>query len=203
MKPDLERVVGRPVSRETFDKLASYAELLKQESKRQNLISANSREHLWDRHILDAAQLYRFFPRQYASWVDVGSGAGLPGIVLACLSGVPGLLIEPRRLRAEFLRRLIEVLALDLSVVQRKVEQVSGRYDVITARAVASLPRLLGICSHLSTTNSTWILPKGRTAESELEEARRTWHGMFHVEQSATDADSRIIVSTGVRAKTR
>ena len=82
-----------------------------------------------------------------------------------------------------------------------KVERSRGRFDVITARAVAPLPKLLEISHHLSTGKSRWILPKGRNAQSELAEAQRAWQGMFHVEQSLTDADSQIIVATGVKAR--
>jgi 16S rRNA (guanine527-N7)-methyltransferase len=133
----------------------------------------------------------------------MGSGAGLPGIVIACLVEGPVTLVEPRRLRAEFLRETVDVLRLDVTAVCAKVEAFRGKFDVITARAVASLDRLLGLAGHLSTENSVWILPKGRGAQSELAEAQRAWQGVFHVEQSVTDADSQIIVGTGVRAKRR
>jgi 16S rRNA (guanine527-N7)-methyltransferase len=97
MIAELERVSGRPVSRETSDKLEAYVERLKAESARQNLVSASTLERLWERHILDSAQLVRFEPRPRASWLDVGSGAGLPGIVIACLVDGPVTLVEPRR----------------------------------------------------------------------------------------------------------
>ena len=83
------------VSRETFEKVEAYATLLREESKRQNLISSSTLDHLWERHILDSAQLIRFEPHVGASWVDIGSGAGLPGMVLACLVEGPVTLIEP------------------------------------------------------------------------------------------------------------
>ena len=191
----------RNVSRETFEKLEAYARLLGEESERQNLVSASSFEHLWERHILDSAQLVRFEPNPRAAWVDIGSGAGLPGIVIACLVEGPVTLIEPRRLRADFLHRLCESLRINATIVAAKVERVEGKYDVITARAVASLAQLLKISAHLSTRKSLWVLPKGRSAQVELVEARRAWQGEFHVEQSVTDADSHIVVATGVRAK--
>jgi 16S rRNA (guanine527-N7)-methyltransferase len=82
-----------------------------------------------------------------------------------------------------------------------KVERISGQFDVITARAVAPLARLLGISSHLSTKKTVWALPKGRSARSELAEAQRAWQGVFHVEQSVTDDDSKINVASGVGKK--
>lgn len=197
----IAELARRDVSRETFEKIETYASLLREEGERQNLISAASFEHLWERHILDSAQLVRFEPRPRAAWVDIGSGAGLPGIVIACLVEGPVTLVEPRRLRADFLHRLCESLRINATVVAAKAESAEGKYDVITARAVANLAQLLKISAHLSTRKSLWVLPKGRSAEAELVEARRSWQGEFHVEQSVTDADSHIVVATGVRAR--
>jgi 16S rRNA (guanine527-N7)-methyltransferase len=197
----LAEAAGRPVSRETFEKLERYVALLKEESARQNLVSAATLDDIWRRHILDSAQLVRFEPHAGASWVDIGSGAGLPGIVIACL--VEGLvtLVEPRRLRADFLHKAAESLRIDANVVCAKVERIEGTYDVITARAVAALDRLLKISLHLSTRNTVWALPKGRSAQRELADARRAWQGAFHVERSVTDSDSYIVVGTGVRER--
>lgn len=197
----LVEVARRDVSRETFERLEAYAALLREESGRQNLVSASTLDHLWNRHILDSAQLVRFEPHLRASWADVGSGAGLPGIVIACLAQGPVTLIEPRRLRADFLHKVSESLRLDVSVFAGKAERAAGKYDVITARAVANLPKLLKISAHLSTRNTVWALPKGRSARAELAEAQQAWQGRFHVEHSVTDEDSWVVVATGVRAK--
>ena len=197
----LAGVSGRDVSRETFEKLEAYAGLLREENQRQNLVSASTLDSLWERHILDSAQLVRFEPHSRATWVDIGSGAGLPGIVIACLVEGPVTLIEPRRLRADFLHRACESLLLNASVFVGKAERAGGKYDVITARAVANMAELLKISAHLSTRKTVWALPKGRNAAAELADAQKAWQGAFHVEQSVTDDDSSIIVATGVRAK--
>ena len=197
----LAEVAQRDVSRETFEKIEAYAALLRQESQRQNLVSVSTLDHLWERHILDSAQLARFEPHEGASWADIGSGAGLPGIVIACVVKGPVTLIEPRRLRAEFLHKVCESLNLVATVFLGKAERAQGSYDVITARAVANLAKLLKISAHLSTRNSQWLLPKGRSAEAELAEAQQAWQGVFHVERSVTDPESRIVVATGVRAR--
>ena len=165
------------------------------------MVSSLTLDTLWDRHILDSAQLVRFEPHAGASWVDVGSGAGLPGIVVAALIGGSITLIEPRRLRAEFLHKLCESLSLRASVFAGKAERAEGKFDVITARAVAKLTQLLKISAHLSTRKTVWALPKGRSAQAELAEAQQSWQGVFHVKQSVTDDESRIIVGTGVRAR--
>jgi 16S rRNA (guanine527-N7)-methyltransferase len=201
MIDELSLIVGRNVSRETLEKIEAYTALLRDESSRQNLVSTSTLSDLWERHILDSAQLARFEPRPGASWVDIGSGAGLPGIVIACLVEGPVTLVEPRRLRAEFLHRACESLELRASVFAGKAERAHGEYDVITARAVSNLAQVLKISAHLSTGKSRWVLPKGRSAERELVEAQQAWQGAFHVEQSATDPDSRIVIGTGVTAR--
>ena len=197
----LEQVAGRPVSRETFEKLEQYVDLLKTENRRQNLVSAATLEQVWERHILDSAQLIRYEPRGGASWADIGSGAGLPGIVAACLVEGPVTLVEPRRLRADFLHKVCESLGLQASVVATKAERVEGRFDVVTARAVAVLADLLKISAHLSTRKTVWALPKGRSAPAELAEASRTWHFQAREEPSCTDPKSTILVLTGVGAR--
>ena len=197
----LSAAAGRAVSRETLDRLEAYVALLKQENIRQNLVSATTLERVWDRHILDSAQLVRYEPHDGASWIDIGSGAGLPGIVIACLCSGPITLVEPRRLRAEFLHKVSESLGLRTTIRCCKAERVEGKFEVVTARAVAPLTRLLEISAHLSTRNTVWALPKGRGALEELAEANRSWQGSFRVEPSVTDADSYVVVATEVRAK--
>jgi 16S rRNA (guanine527-N7)-methyltransferase len=110
-------------------------------------------------------------------------------------------LVEPRRLRADFLHRCVDALNLRASVRSEKAERVQGKFDVVTARAVAALPRLLEISAHLSTRNTVWALPKGRNAEQELAEALKAWQGSFRVEPSVTDDESFIVVGTEVRAR--
>ena len=199
----LAEIAGRPVPRETFELLERYAALLRQEAPRQNLISASTIHSLWERHILDSAQLVRFEPQAGTSWVDIGAGAGLPGVVIAAIVQGPVLLVEPRRLRAEFLAHAVVELGLAnrVSVAPFKAERATGEFDVITARAVARLDRLLELSTHLSTKNSIWVLPKGRNARSELDEAQRSWHCEATSVPSRTDPDSEILLVRRVRAK--
>ncbi|HVU30118.1 MAG TPA: 16S rRNA (guanine(527)-N(7))-methyltransferase RsmG [Sphingomicrobium sp.] len=197
----LEQASARPVSRETFERLERYVSLLREENERQNLVSAATLENVWDRHILDSAQLVREEPTPGASWIDIGSGAGLPGVVIACIVEGMVTLAEPRRLRADFLHKVAESLGLRARVLCAKAERVEGKFDVITARAVAPLTQLLKISAHLSTRKTVWALPKGRSAERELVEARKAWQGSFRVEPSVTDAESFIVVGTEVRAR--
>lgn len=195
--------VVRNVSRETRAKLEKFAEIVRAESSRQNLVSRSSLDSLWTRHVLDSAQLVRFAKGGTGKWLDIGSGAGFPGIVVAIMGSHPVTMVEPRRLRVEFLQRCIEELRIDAQVVQGRAESLTGAFDVISARAVASLSNLLDISQHLSTRKTLWVFPKGKSAASELEEARKAWHAEFHVEQSITDPDSSIILARNVRRRSK
>ncbi|WP_426692975.1 16S rRNA (guanine(527)-N(7))-methyltransferase RsmG [Sphingomonas sediminicola] len=202
----IERVLaasGRDVSRETFDRIALYVRILTQSAGGQNLIAPSTLGTIWERHVLDSAQLVRFEPFNGASWVDVGSGAGLPGLIVALLVKGPITLIEPRRLRAEFLSDVVSKLGLAdrVTIECAKVERVQGKFDVITARAVAALDRLLAMTEHLSKSETVWVLPKGKNAQTELAQAQVNWHCDVRVEQSCTDPESQILVLTRVGAK--
>ena len=193
------------VSRETQDKLDRFVALLLDENERQNLIGRSTVEEIWERHIADSAQLVRFAPRPDSSWLDIGSGAGLPGLVIAILSEGRVTLAEPRKLRADLLNHAVEALCLGNRVIVHaaKAERLTGKFDVITARAVGSLGNLLGISQHLSTDKTIWVLPKGKSAQSELDEARRAWQGEFRLEPSLTSGEAAILVAAGVRRKGR
>jgi 16S rRNA (guanine527-N7)-methyltransferase len=199
----LERAADRPVSRETFALLERYVERLTAANATQNLIAESTLASVWERHILDSAQLVRFEPRAGASWVDIGSGAGLPGIVIALLAQGPMSLVEPRRLRAEFLQETVDALGLSdrVSVLAAKIEHVRGPFDVITARAVAPLDRLIGMAIHLAHNGTIWALPKGQNAKSELAEAQRSWQCEVRSEASCTNSDATILVLSKVGAK--
>ena len=192
------------VSRETMTRLERFIALLREENERQNLVSKASLDHIWLRHIADSAQLLRFVPSPQASWVDLGSGAGFPGLVVAALHKGPVTLIEERRLRVDFLRRAAEVLGVQVEIIARSVERVPPRpFDVISARAFAPLPRLLELGTGFSTKNSLWVLPKGRNAAQELEALDPSWQGVFELEPSVTDEEAQIILARGVHRKGR
>jgi 16S rRNA (guanine527-N7)-methyltransferase len=122
-------------------------------------------------------------------------------MVIAALVSGPVTLVEPRRLRAEFLQRAVAELDLPVTVCASNVEAVRGRFDSITARAVASADRLLHLSAHLAHSGTSWVLPKGRSAQSDLVEARRNWHCEARVEASVTDPESAILLLSKVRAK--
>lgn len=190
------------VPRETMVRLDAFAALLREENERQNLVSRASLDGVWRRHIADSAQLVRFVPSPRASWVDLGSGAGFPGLIVAALHRGPVTLVEERRLRADFLRRAAETLRVAVEIVQARAERLAPRpFDVISARAFAPLDRLLHFGTGFSTANSVWLLPKGRNAETELAALDPSWQGSFRLEPSVTDTHAQIIVAEGVHRK--
>ena len=197
------------VSRETLAQLEHYIAVLFDEMAHQNLIAESTRDHIWARHIVDSAQLLPLAPtpnERGRGWIDLGSGAGLPGIVIAILSRWKVTLVESRRKRVDFLAHVVATLGLD------NVEIFGGRAEtlktsvpaaVISARAFAPLPKLFASAHHLADSKSFWLLPKGKSWQSDIDDAALLWHGMFHVEHSVTDPDSAVVVARSVRRKGR
>lgn len=170
--------------------------LLSAENRRQNLVSSSSLAQIWARHIADSAQLLAHVSRETAGpWLDMGTGAGFPGLVVAALRpDLPITLAEARPKRAAWLEHARLELKLSETTVAGSVERLDGGlYRVISARAFAPLDKLLALSARFSTADTLWLLPKGRSAQQELSELRG-WEHMFHVEQSVTDTEAGIIV---------
>jgi len=199
-------LAARDVSRETWAALDRFIAFLLAETERQNLISAATHAHIWDRHIVDSVQLLDLAPST-GSWVDLGSGAGFPGLVVAAVGERPVTLVETRAKRVQFLNQASEALGIGnrVTVAQSRVETFgAAHYDVISARAFAPLPRLLDVACHLSVPTTKWLLPKGRSAAAELAALDGSWQGDFKIVPSITDSESAIIVASSVgRGKQR
>lgn len=191
-----------------LDRLECLAALLAEENQRQNLVAAASLDHVWQRHIADSLQLLTYVPREtFGPWIDLGTGAGFPGLAVACaLLDRPVLMVESRARRIEWLQRACDLLGLsNARVIGSRLEIVeSTQCSVISARAFAPLPKLLDLSARFSTADTIWLLPKGRSARQELKELTG-WQHMFHVEQSQTDPEAGIIVGkvTGKAAKAK
>jgi 16S rRNA (guanine527-N7)-methyltransferase len=172
--------------------------LLHAENARQNLVSASSLPEIWLRHIADSAQLVTHVPRGTdGPWLDLGTGAGFPGLVIAALRPDWDVrLVESRRKRVEWLERATAELGLErCSVIGKRLEAIeSVPVRVISARAFAPLPQLLELSARFSTERTFWLLPKGRSAAQELALLPESRRALFHVEQSCTDPEAGIIV---------
>ncbi|WP_459789012.1 16S rRNA (guanine(527)-N(7))-methyltransferase RsmG [Alteriqipengyuania sp. 357] len=192
--------VAERCSPEAFVALERFAAELLVEAETQNLIARSTMPMLWQRHIADSAQLLNFVPRETGTWLDLGSGAGFPGVVLAIMRpDVPHLLVESRTRRIEWLERMVTLAGLDqCTVAGSRLEKVkSFEAGVITARAFAPLPQLIDLSARFSTERTTWLLPKGRSAAQERDELDSSQREMFHVKQSITSQDAAILVGTG------
>jgi len=180
-------------------RLALLVDMLAEENQRQNLVSAASLDHVWLRHIVDSAQLLPHVPRETSRpWIDLGTGAGFPGLVVAALRpDCEVVMVESRNRRIEWLERARIAMGLDKArIVGQRLELVDSMpCSVISARAFAPLDKLLALSSRFSTSDTIWLLPKGRSATQELQDLRN-WRHVFHVEQSLTDPQAGIIVGT-------
>lgn len=192
------------VSRETM--LERFGAILVAEAEHQNLIARSTLDALWSRHLIDSAQLVPLAENAADGvWLDVGSGAGLPGLVVALLTDRPIVLVEPRAKRVQFLRDAAIQLGIAdrVTVIGSKVESYrpAAPVAVVSARAVAELSALILSTVHSTDSSTVWLLPKGRSAQSEVDAARAKWQGRFHVEPSITQPDSGIVVATQIGAR--
>ena len=179
------------------ERIARLITLLAEENDRQNLVAANSLPIVWQRHIADSAQLLAHVPRGTGSpWLDLGTGAGFPGLVVAALRPeCEVVMVESRARRVQWLERVRLDLGLEQArVVGSRLELIAPRpFGVISARAFAPLDRLLELSARFSTKDTLFLLPKGRSAQQELEDLAG-WNHLFHVEQSLTDPTAGVIV---------
>lgn len=193
--------VAERCSDEDFIKVARFANSLIAETANQNLIAKGSITTIWQRHIADSAQLIDFVPRETMEWLDLGSGAGFPGIVLAIMRpGCTFHLVESRKMRIKWLERSVTDLNLSNCRIHGSSLQniESFPVDIITARAFAPMRKLLELSTRFSTAPTTWLLPKGQSAAQELESLKPKARKMFHVEQSATDSSAGILVGSKI-----
>lgn len=193
----LREVLG--VDARGMDRLGQLVALLLEENERQNLVARGTLPHVWVRHIVDSAQLLHVSRETLpdGEWLDLGTGAGFPGLAIAALRPErPVTLVDSRRLRTEWLQRAADVLGLaNVRVVLSRVEDLpSGPHSVISARAFAPLDKLVTLSARFSTPDTVWLLPKGAGAAQELQMLPESWNHVFHVEQSLTDASAGVIV---------
>ncbi|MFM5916410.1 MAG: 16S rRNA (guanine(527)-N(7))-methyltransferase RsmG [Novosphingobium sp.] len=184
-------------SEDALERLRLLVAMLREENQHQNLVSAASLEQVWMRHIADSAQLLRYVPRETAGpWLDLGTGAGFPGLVIAALRPETRVvMVESRPRRTEWLETVRAKLRLEAAeIFCGRVEALpTAPFRTISARAFAPLPKLLDLSARFSTSDTTWLLPKGRSAAQELL-ALDGWRHMFHVEQSISDVEAGVIV---------
>lgn len=181
-------------------RLERFVRLLEEQNREQNLVSQKSLVSVWLRHVADSAQLLDHVPRETADWIDLGSGAGFPGLVLAIICPANTYkLVESRNLRIAWLKGVIIDLGLtSCDVLGMDVRQVPQMHaGVISARAFAPLDRLISLSARFSTKSTRWLLPKGRSASQEVARLPDRQRALFHVEPSVTDHEGGILVGNG------
>ncbi|MEQ1509129.1 MAG: 16S rRNA (guanine(527)-N(7))-methyltransferase RsmG [Sphingopyxis sp.] len=191
------------VSRETMGRIEQFVAALREANNQQNLVSGSTLDDdsMWCRHIADSAQLLGLAGGGGGTWADLGSGAGLPGLVIALIAPHWRVtLVESRKLRCDFLQGVITALALQdrVTLYHGRVESLAAsHFDVISARAFAPLDKLLAMSGHLASESTLWLLPKGKNAQMELSTLPHTWQKAFKVEPSITHGESRILIGRG------
>lgn len=188
------------VSRETLDRLKAYADLLTRWNRSINLVAPSTIEGLWQRHILDSAQLFEHAPKSACHWVDLGSGGGLPGVVCAILASeaMPDCrftLVESDKRKSAFLITVARELSLDLTVLSRRAEEIDPLgADIVSARALAPLAALLVLVARHLRPEGVALLPKGKTHEQEVAAARAEWQFDLKSLPSRTDDLARLLI---------
>ena len=201
----LQEAAG-PVSRETFERLVAFEQLFLKWNRSINLAAPSTLDDVWGRHILDSAQLARIAP-EAKRWVDLGSGGGFPGLVLAFLlverDGASIDLVESNRKKASFLQAVIGQFGLPARVVARRIDDsyaFVSTPEIVTARALAALPALLDLSAPWLTKGSRALFNKGRDYRAEVEESTHRWAFDLVEHPSMTDAHGVILELSDLRA---
>lgn len=181
-------------------RLNEFVALLQRWNARINLISRTDEAAIWPRHILDSAQLVPLMPPNAQEIIDLGSGAGFPGLIVAVLTGVRAHLVEVDQRKAAFLREAVRVTAADARVHSVRAELLRlPPVPVVTSRALAPLPRLLALAVPLLTADGVCLFPKGPGVEAELTAAAREWHMRVERIPSSTNPGSSLLRISEIR----
>lgn len=191
------RIGGRSVSRETYEKLKAFEELVRTWSQRINLVSISDQSILWERHLVDSAQLIDLTDLT-DRWLDLGSGGGFPGVVIAILleESRQGhvTLVESDNRKCAFLKTAARTLSLDVDIRSQRIEQIElEAATTLSARALAPLETLVAYGFQFLAPDGIALFPKGRNWKNELEAAKVKWSFDCDVIQSITEADAAIL----------
>jgi 16S rRNA (guanine527-N7)-methyltransferase len=187
------------VSRETCERLGAYITVLTQWNVRINLVARGSIKTAWTRHLADSAQLFELAPENASSWIDLGSGAGLPGLPIAAIAAEkkPALhvtLVESDTRKAAFMEVAAQEMGLNVTIMPQRIETITPHsYDVVSARALAPLDRLCALAQRLSGPGTIFLFPKGARVDSELTIASADWHIRADRIASQTDPAATIL----------
>lgn len=197
-------LVRADVSHETSARFDEFARLVRRWNTRINLVGRSTLSDLWRRHFSDSAQLYQLAPHPVAHWVDLGSGAGFPGLVIAIMAmetASPSrvTLIESDTRKVAFLRTVIRETGAPATVICDRIEDLAPLdAEIVSARALAGLPELLGYAARHMWPDGTALFPKGKNWRDEVAKAQRTWNFRCHVARSGTEEESVVLKIRGL-----
>ncbi len=204
MNDENMEVGGVFVSRETLAKLEGLVALITKWTKSINLIAPNSVSDIWDRHIVDSAQVLHLAPETWKSWTDLGSGGGLPALVVAILDPQrrPISLVESDKRKCLFLTTARRELDININVVNERIEKADlPKVDILSARALAPLDELLSFSETTLQPSGTALFSKGARYQEELDRAAQAWHFDVTAHQSQTNPDSRVLEISRIRRR--
>lgn len=199
MGADIPAGIELDVSRETMDRLSAYVETLLRWNKKINLIGRNTTSEVWQRHIVDSAQLVHLAPES-ENWVDLGSGAGLPALVVAAIrtemnAPFSMTVVESDQRKCAFIAEASRKMDVPVTIINKRIEAAPATgFDVVSARALAPLTKLLGFAAQFRKPGAVCLFPKGANVDLELTEAAKTWHMTYERRPSAVDDASVILV---------
>jgi len=184
------------VSRETLDRLQAYGDLLVKWQAKINLVSNSTLDDLWTRHLLDSAQVFPYLPRNCKTLVDIGCGAGFPGLVLAIMGIEDVHLVDSDARKMAFVREAARITETSVTIHNCRIDDLEQKQfaDVVTSRALASLEKLLSFSSDLRKPDGSCIFLKGRKTDEELKEACKIWDFDCESKGSLSDPDGRILI---------
>lgn len=187
------------VSRETLEKFQIYNKLLHKWQRAINLVSRQSLEDSGRRHFLDSAQLFPLVPGHARSLLDIGSGAGFPGMVLAIMGVSNVELVESDQRKCLFLREVSRETSTAVTITNARIEKLTPKtFDVVTSRACASLDVLLSYAKPYLGPSTVCLFPKGQTVEEELTTAQKRWNMRYTLIDSVSDSAARIVRLEGI-----
>ncbi len=198
------------ISRQTREKLETYEALLKRWQKTINLVAPSTLDEIWHRHFADSAQLWTLRAPNAKTWLDLGSGAGFPGLVLAIMAAETGgtrhILVESDSRKAAFLREVARETRVAVDILCMRIENAEthakvGVADCVTARALAPLSRLIEIAAPYFASSTTGMFLKGREVTAEIEKAAQDWQFAFELIPSVTEEDGRVVLLKALKPR--
>jgi len=190
------------VSRETKEKLLQYVSLLEKWNNSINLIAPSTVPDIWNRHIEDSLQIIPLLPKEKSNIIDIGSGAGLPGVVISLCSEHNVTMVDSDQKKALFLTETRRRLGASYDVFRDRIENIDGQtYDIVTSRACANLTKLLELSENFLEEKSYCLFHKGKNYSKEIEDAEKKWSFALEVIPSITDNEAAILKLTNIQRR--